>query len=134
MQKFMRFMAISSDKPTKIGKILDIFAQLLDELLLPLIIGIGIIGTAYGIWLGIQYARTEGDARGEAKKRIINFLIGLVSLFVLLLLLRIYTENAESLITWVEESILGDGAGQSSNNSAAAGNAPKAMISWILNR
>ena len=95
-------LADQIDKSTKVGRILSTFADLLDELLLPFLIGIGIIGMIYGIWLGVQYARSEGDARGEAKKRIINFLIGLVSIFVLLLLLRIYAYNADSIISWIE--------------------------------
>jgi len=103
---FIKFLALSSNKETKIGRVLDMFAQMLDEFLLPLIIGIGVLGTLYGIWLGVQYARLEGDARGEAKKRIINFLIGLISILVLLLVLRIYASNSESVISWIEQAIL----------------------------
>ena len=102
MMKFL--LADEINDKTKVGRILGTFRDLLDELLLPFLIGIGIIGMIYGIWLGIQYARTEGDARGEAKKRIINFLIGLVSILVLLLLLRIYAYNADSIIDWIEGS------------------------------
>ena len=96
--------AEKAQRTTKVSRILGSFADLLDELLLPFLIGVGIIGMIYGIWLGVQYARSEGDARGEAKKRIINFLIGLVSIFVLLLLLRIYAYNAESIIDWIDGS------------------------------
>jgi len=109
--KISSFLLIASDKTTKIGRILDIFSQLLKEFLLPVIIGGSIIGAVYALWLGIQYARTEGDARKEAQKRIINFIIGIVSLIVLFLLLRIYTEQAENLINWLEESILSKQAG-----------------------
>lgn len=106
--KLYGFLGIASEKSTQIGRILDIFAQLLDEFLLPVIIGGSIIGAVYALWLGIQYARTEGESRGEAKKRIINFIIGIVSLIVLFILLRIYTLQAENLITWIENSILTD--------------------------
>lgn len=99
-------LEIASEKTTKIGRILDIFAQLLREFLLPVIIGGSIIGAVYSLWLGIQYARSEGDARKEAQKRIINFIIGIVCVIVLFLLLRIYTDQAENLISWLEESIL----------------------------
>lgn len=96
------FMGIKSAKETKIGRILDVFAQLLDEFLLPFIIAVGVLGAVYGLWLGISYARTEGDARGDAKKRIINFLIGLVSVLVLIILLEIYTKNADAFIEWID--------------------------------
>lgn len=109
MNNIIRFVGLSSDKATKIGRVLDMFAQLLDEFLLPLIIGVSILGSIYGIWLGVQYARTEGDARGEAKKRLINFFIGIVALLVLLLVLRIFTTNAESVISWIESAIIDDG-------------------------
>ena len=113
MKYFM--LAQEIDRTTKVGRILGTFADMLDEMLLPFLLGIGIIGMIYGIWLGVQYARSEGDARGEAKKRIINFLIGLVSIFVLLLLLRIYAYNADSIIDWVEGSgVFVNGVPQSS--------------------
>lgn len=104
ISKFL--LEIISKKETKIGRILDIFSQLLDEFLLPVIIGGSIIGAVYSLWLGIQYARSDGDARKEAQKRIINFIIGIVCLIVLFLLLQIYALQAESLINWLETSIL----------------------------
>ena len=91
---------------SKVGKILDVFSQLLDEFLLPFVIAIGVLGAAYGLYLGINYSRAEGDARKEAQKRIINFIIGLVAIIVLIILLVIYSNNAEELINWIENSIL----------------------------
>lgn len=112
MNKFSRFLGLLSedsaiDTSTKIGRVLLTFAELVDEFLVPFIIAIGSIGVAYGIWLGVAYAKAEGDGRVEAKKRIINFLIGLISVLVLIVLLIVYVKNAESLISWIEESILG---------------------------
>ncbi len=100
-------MGIKSTKETKIGRILDVFSQLLDEFLLPFIIAIGVLGAVYGLWLGISYAKTEGDARGDAKKRIINFLIGLVSVIVLIILLKIYTTQSDNIIEWVDTTFFG---------------------------
>lgn len=105
MYNMINFLCFTSSKPTKIGRILDVFAQLLDEFLVPFLIGIGVIGGCYGLWLGINFARQEGDAKGEARKRLVNFLIGFVSVIVLLVLLRIYTNNAEALIEWIEKTI-----------------------------
>ena len=105
MYNIINFLCLTSDKPTKIGRVLDIFAQLLDEFLVPFLIGIGILGGCYGLWLGINYARQEGDAKGDARKRLVNFLIGFVSVIVLLVLLRIYSTNAEPLISWIEETL-----------------------------
>ena len=99
-----------SNAETQVGKILDVFRQLLDEFLLPFIIAIGVLGAAYGLYLGINYSRSEGDARTEAKKRIINFIIGIVAVLVLIVLLIIYTQNADNFISWIED-ILGRSTG-----------------------
>ena len=99
-----------SNAETQVGKILDVFRQLLDEFLLPFIIAIGVLGAAYGLYLGINYSRSEGDARTEAKKRIINFIIGIVAVLVLIILLIIYTQNADNFISWIED-ILGRSTG-----------------------
>lgn len=106
MNRFFNFLGYVSNQETKIGRILDVFAQLLDEFLLPFIIAIGTLGAVYGLYLGINYSRSEGDARGEAKKRIINFIIGLVSVLVLIILLIVYKNSAEDFITWIESDIL----------------------------
>ena len=108
--KLINFMGYISNSQTQVGKILDVFRQLLDEFLLPFIIAIGVLGAAYGFYLGISYSKAEGDARAEAKKRIINFIIGLVAVLILIIILIIYTQNADSLISWVEE-ILGRSTG-----------------------
>ena len=106
MNKLFNFLGYISNKETKTGRILDVFSQILDEFLLPFIIAIGVLGAVYGLYLGINYSRAEGDARAEAKKRIINFIIGFVSVVILLLLLILYTNHAEEMISWLEGSVL----------------------------
>lgn len=106
-----RFMGVEvSESTTKIGRILEVFANLLDEFLLPFVIAIGVLGAVYGLYLGINYSRAEGDARKEAQKRIINFIIGLVAVIVLVVLLVIYTNNAQAFIDWIEIDILDRGS------------------------
>ena len=83
---------------------MDVFRQLLDEFLVPFLIAIGVLGACYGLWLGINYSRQDGEAKGEARKRIVNFLIGFVVIIVLLVLLKVYANNADALIEWVEET------------------------------
>jgi uncharacterized membrane protein YidH (DUF202 family) len=109
--KMFRFMGVEvSESTTKIGRILEVFANLLDEFLLPFVIAIGVLGAVYGLYLGINYSRAEGDARKEAQKRIINFIIGLVAVIVLVVLLVIYTNNAQAFIDWIEIDILDRGS------------------------
>ena len=100
-----------SNASTQVGKVLDVFRQLLDEFLLPFIIAIGVLGAAYGFYLGVSYSKAEGEARTEAKKRIINFIIGLVAILILIILLIIYTQNADNFISWIE-GLLGRTTGE----------------------
>ena len=97
---------LTSDRASKVGRVLDIFGKLLDEFLVPFLIAIAILGSLYGIWLDINYSRQEGEAKSDAKKRIINFLIGFVCIIILLLLLRLYVNNADGIVDWVEDTIL----------------------------
>ena len=107
MKMYNFLAAYSSQEQTKIGRILDVFAQLLEEFLLPFIVAIGVLGAVYGLYLGINYSRAEGDAKKEAQKRIINFIIGLVAVIVLIILLEVYSANAAEFIDWIENTVLG---------------------------
>ena len=109
--KMFRFLGVAvSESTTKIGRILEVFANLLDEFLLPFVIAIGVLGAVYGLYLGVNYSRAEGDARKEAQKRIINFIIGLVALIVLIIMLVIYSQKADAFIEWIEVDVLGRGS------------------------
>ena len=83
----------------------NIFApvvKVLDTLLLPIIILLGTAGTIYAIVLGVNFAKAEtADKREEAKKRMINAIIGLVVTLVLLILLKLFTNNAEYVASWI---------------------------------
>lgn len=97
--------SISSERTTKVGRILDVIRKMLNEIMLPFLITVAAAGTIYGIWLGVQYSKSEGDARGEAKKRIINFLIGFISIIVLLVLLELFVKYGEGVVDWVDTAL-----------------------------
>ena len=97
--------SISSERTTKVGRILDVIRKMLNEIMLPFLITVAAAGTIYGIWLGVQYSKSEGDARGEAKKRIINFLIGFISIIVLLVLLELFVRYGEGVVDWVDTAL-----------------------------
>lgn len=83
---------------TILGPIVDI----LDAMLVPILIIIGTAGSIYAIILGVNFAKAESaDKREEAKKRMINAIIGLVVTIVLLILLKIFTANAQSIADWI---------------------------------
>lgn len=117
---------ISSEKTTKVGRILDVIRKMLNEIMLPFLITVAAAGTIYAIWLGVQYSKSEGDARGEAKKRIINFLIGFISIIVLLVLLELFVKYGEGLVDWVDTAL---GRGNNNPASNAKETATKSFIS-----
>lgn len=93
----------ATSQANKIVKPID---DLLDVMIVPLLILIGSAGLIYSIVLGVNYSKAENpDKREEAKKRLVNTIVGFVILLVLLVLLRLFTNNAEAISTWVKEVI-----------------------------
>lgn len=87
-------------------KIVGPIDDLLDVMIVPLLILIGSAGLIYSIVLGVNYSKAENpDKREEAKKRLVNTIVGFVILLVLLVLLRLFTNNAEAISDWVKTVI-----------------------------
>ena len=63
----------------------------IDTVMWPILIVAVAAGTIYAIVLGINMARADStEKREEAKKRVINVLIGMVIIVALILLLRLF--------------------------------------------
>ncbi len=70
----------------------------INKLLFPILILVGTAGVIYAIYLGVNLARADSaDKQKEAKQRMINAIIGLVSIIALILLLKLF---CEMLPTW----------------------------------
>ncbi len=83
-------------------KIFEPVIKVLDTLLVPLLIIIGTAGSIYAIVLGVNYSKAEtADKREEAKKRMINAVIGMVIMLILLILLKLFTANAATVAQWI---------------------------------
>lgn len=77
--------------------------EILDAMLVPILILVGTAGSIYAIILGVNFSKAESaDKREEAKKRMINAIIGLVVTILLLILLKLFTANAEAIATWID--------------------------------
>ena len=90
-------------------------ADALSVILGPMLILLGSAGAIYAIVLGVNLSRAESsDKREEAKKRLINFVIGIAAAIILLVLLKLVVENITSILAWVtpETSSAGTGSGQ----------------------
>ena len=76
--------------------------DILDAMLVPILILIGTAGSIYAIILGVNFSKAESsDKREEAKKRMINAIIGLVVTILLLILLKLFTANAQAIADWI---------------------------------
>lgn len=88
--------------------------EILDGMLVPILILVGTAGSIYAIVLGVNFSKAESaDKREEAKKRMINAIIGLVVTIVLLILLKLFTANAQAIADWI------NGVAKTSSSSSA---------------
>ena len=79
--------------------------EIVDGLLTPILIIGGSVGAIFVIVLGVNFSKAESaDKREEAKKRMINAIIGVVATLLLLILIKIFTSNAESIVTWINKA------------------------------
>lgn len=77
-------------------------ADAMNMILGPILILLGSAGAIYAIVLGVNLSRAESsDKREEAKKRLINFVIGIVAAFILLVLLKLLVEHIDAVISWI---------------------------------
>lgn len=105
MIKFIGADDTTTTRPDWVYSIIRPIINVLDSLLIPVIILLGVAGSIYAIVLGVQYAKAESaDKREEAKKRLINAVIGVVIMLVALIAMKIFTNNAESIFGWINDS------------------------------
>ena len=76
--------------------------DIVDSLLTPILIIGGTVGMIFVIILGVNFSKAESaDKREEAKKRMINAIIGVVVTLLGLILVKLFTANAEEIVTWI---------------------------------
>ncbi len=100
------FLGANSDYTNKTWwtNVVKPILDLLDSLLVPILIILGTAGSIYVIILGVQYSKAEtSDKREEAKKRMINAVIGIVVMLVLLILLYLFTSNADEIFSGLKD-------------------------------
>ena len=83
-------------------RVFEPVVEILDAMLVPILILVGTAGSIYAIVLGVNFSKAESaDKREEAKKRMINAIIGLVVTILLLILLKLFTANAQAIADWI---------------------------------
>lgn len=77
--------------------------NLMDSALIPILIVLVAAGTIYSVVLGVNMARADSsEKREEAKKRLINFLIGIVIVIVLIAIMYVLAAQLPNILAGVE--------------------------------
>ena len=91
--------------PEGMGWLVNILAtvyEVINAIIVPILIIVATAGIVYAIVLGVNYAKAEtSDQKEEAKKRIINVVVGAVLMIVLMLALFLFIKYAPDIFGWV---------------------------------
>lgn len=75
---------------------------MLDWLLPLIMILLGIAGVIYIIIVSVQYAKAENaDEKDAAKKKLINVAVALAIMYIALIIIFIFIDNAPTIFGWV---------------------------------
>ena len=110
MIKLLPLLADNTEKPagnedekTWIDNVVDPVLLMIDQLMVPIIIMLGVFGAIYGITLGVMYSRAEStDKRDEYKKRLINGGIGIIVALIILIVLRVIRTQNKTIANWID--------------------------------
>ena len=82
--------------------------EAIDWVMIPIMILVGTAGLIYAVVLGVNLARADSAEKiKEAKSRMINAIIGLVSIIALCLLLWLFIENVPTIFGFTQERTTG---------------------------
>lgn len=83
-------------------KIVNPIVIMLDQILIPIIIIVGVAGAVYGIVLGVQWSKAETtDKKDEVKKKLINGVIGVVIALVILIGMKLFLKFSPTVAEWI---------------------------------
>lgn len=83
-------------------------AKFLDDALIPVVIIVGALGAIWIVILGVNLARAESsDKAAEAKKRLINVIIAILSVIILVFLLAFFVAKVPTLFASNSSNIFG---------------------------
>lgn len=88
--------------------------KVIDEAMIPILICVIAAGTIYAVVLGINLAKAESsDKREEAKKRLINAIVGFGVIIVLLVVMYVLAANIDKIVSIADDAVTnqGDNAG-----------------------
>ena len=83
--------------------------RLIDNAIIPVLIVLIAVGTIYSVVLGVNMARADSsEKREEAKKRLINFLIGIVIIIVLIAIMYVLADQLPNILSGINDASVTD--------------------------
>ena len=83
--------------------VMEPILSLMRNILVPLLILVGTACSIYAVILGVNYSKAEdAGKREEAKKRLVNAIIGLVVMIAILIVLWLFTSYAAQIVDWIQ--------------------------------
>lgn len=80
--------------------------KVIDEAMVPILICVIAAGTIYSVVLGINLAKAESsDKREEAKKRLVNAIVGFGVIIVLLVIMYVLAANIHNIVGIADDAI-----------------------------
>ena len=76
--------------------------KIVDQFLPVAMILLGLVGAVWVIVLGIQYGKAESDdVKTEAKKKLINTIVGVCIGLLIMIVLAVWLKNSEAIAQWL---------------------------------
>ena len=76
--------------------------SIIDQFLPAVMILLGVVGAIWIIIISVQYSKSESDdAKAEAKKKLINTVVGVCIGLLIMIVLTVWLKNSESIETWL---------------------------------
>lgn len=99
---FAKTMSVMLADQADLGKFNWVYSitNAISDILWPILIVVAAAGTIYAIVLGVNMARADStEKREEAKKRVINVLVGMIIIVAIILLLQLFVNTI--LPNWI---------------------------------
>lgn len=107
MSAMIGFLGSGSSAPSDVSnvswiqKTFAIVWTIIDQILWPAFAIIATLGIVYAIVLGVNYAKAEtSDKKEEAKKRIINAVVGVIVMLALIVILKVFVSEIGGVREW----------------------------------
>ena len=94
----MNLLVETGSSQTGLSSVAQEIFRISKTVLVPVMIIVGVAGVFYSIYLGVMMARADSsDKREEAKKRMVNAIVGFVAIFILITLMYLFAANANAI-------------------------------------